>query len=234
MVQHLLILISCMVLEDLHYIRAIYSHLLCSMYSFYHLVEPKMIRLHLCTIHPSLQTKSIGSHWSCGRWGAGSLRKKKNTVKGINGLMKKTKQTGRERAQGEREPQGSQISLTGKREEKSAYSGDRFVPDRHQTSADLPCRSVSMTTLSPGKLAWQQWEERSGSRGEERGERQRLIRRGVRRERAEVEEEDEEEAGIEWKKCEKKRWWETVRWVTGAEWIHHHFFNSICFLQQEM
>ncbi len=56
-----------------------------------------------------------------------------------------------------------------------AQTGERFVhtPEQHQTSADLPCRSVSMTTLSPGKLAWQQREKRSGSgeRREERGEK---------------------------------------------------------------
>lgn len=84
---------------------------------------------------------------------------------GINGWTKEKGE--REREEDERR-EGSKTSLAGSR---AHIQEERFVhmPERHQTSADLPCRSVSMTTLSPGKLAWQQrGGERSGGSSERR------------------------------------------------------------------
>lgn len=84
---------------------------------------------------------------------------------GINGWTKEKGE--REREEDERR-EGSKTSLAGSR---AHIQEGRFVhmPERHQTSADLPCRSVSMTTLSPGKLAWQQrGGERSGGGSERR------------------------------------------------------------------
>lgn len=73
------------------------------------------------------------------------------------------------------------------------------------------------------------WEVGMTTTGREK--RQQRAEGGVRWERVE-----EEESGIDWgkkKKGEKERWWKTARWVTDAEKMFHHFFNSICFVQHK-
>lgn len=106
--------------------------------------------------------KSIWSHCSRGVVEGWELTDRRE---GINGWTKEKGE--REREEDERR-EGSKTSLAGSR---AHIQEERFVhmPERHQTSADLPCRSVSMTTLSPGKLAWQQrGGERSGGGSERR------------------------------------------------------------------